>query len=67
MSLTPAERKKMLKIEQELADKRQALDDMKSKAAHSIAKLALEYNLYMLEKVDLRAAFKTISEQHKLL
>ena len=66
MALTPAEKKKMLKIEKDLASKQKALETLKEKAAKDFAKLAIKYQLYRLDKAVVITELKTIAEKHKL-
>ena len=49
MALTQSELNKISKIEKEIEDKKNLLEEIKLKSSNQISKLALKYNLYKLD------------------
>lgn len=66
MALSPAEQKKILKIEQAIAEQKKELEGLKQKAAEDFAKLAIKHNLWKLDKQVIQQAIIAIAEKHKL-
>lgn len=67
MALTPAEQKKLLQIEQDIANKLKESDAIKQKGADDFSRLAMKFNLWKLDKKTAEFELKTLSEKYKTL
>lgn len=67
MALTPAEQKKMEKIEKMIAEKEKEREALKQKGADDFTKQAMKLNLWKLDKKTAESELKAIAEKHKTL
>ena len=67
MALTPAEQKKMEKIEKLIAEKEKEREALKLKGAEDFAKHAITLNLWKLDKKTSVAELNAMAEKHKTL
>lgn len=66
MALTPAEQKKMKKIEALIAEKQKEHEALKLKSAEDFANQAIKYDLWKLDKKTIEAEFKALANKYKV-
>lgn len=67
MALTPAEQKKMEKLNKLIAEKEKEREALKLKGAEDFSTQAMKFNLWILDKKTAIAELKAIAEKHKTI
>ncbi len=67
MALTPAEQKKMAKIEKIIAEKQKEREILKAKGAKDFAHYAVKYDLWKLDAKTAESELKALAEKHQTL
>ena len=65
MALTESEKKKIVKIEKELEEKKRLIESIKSKAANDFANFAMKLNLWKLDKQTVKSELESLAEKYK--
>lgn len=67
MALTPAEQKRMQRIEKLIAEKEKEREALKLKGAEDFAKQAMKFNLWNLDKKTAESELRAIAEKYKTI
>ena len=67
MALTPAEQKKMAKIEKIIAEKEKERAALKEKGAKDFANYAVKFDLWKLDSKTAESELKALAEKHNTL